>query len=228
VAGDLTPGRPTKPPSVLLADYLADVEARMPGRGRGRRFALMELADGLDDAVAHYRVLGMNPDTAAARAVRDCGPPSVVAAEFTTVLATGQARRIALALLLTGPLIGLLWLMTLAPGQGPQALLLRVPLLVVLVVVAVAAGVLTMAATGPAIRWLPELGRAPRRATATACAAAAVSDIAVITFAIWSALEEPSDVRWMPGLIAVAASLLRFTLTQRIALRDLTPFAAAS
>ena len=224
MAGHLTENGPLNRASAVLADYVADVDGRIPRWNRGRRPALMELADGLADAAAHYRRLGINPDTAAVRAVHDCGPPSVVAAEFTTMLATAQARRTSLALLLTGPPVGILWLATLTPGQSPQALLLRIPLLGLLVVAATAASVLTLAATGPAIRWMPApiTSSAPHRATAVACAAAAVSDIAVIAFAIWSAIEQPSGVRWMPGLIAAVASLLRFTLTQRIALRDLT------
>jgi hypothetical protein len=212
---------PSQPTSAVLALYLADVDARIPGWRRGRRSALRELAHGLDDAAAHYRGLGVDPETAAARAIRDCGPPAVVAAEFTDMLATGQARRTALALLLTGPFVGLLWLMTLTPERSPDALLLRVPILGFLVTSAITAALLALAATGPAIRWLPDRLRAPCKATAAACAAAAGADVVVLTFATWSALEQPSATRWLPGLIAAAASLLRFGLTQRIVLRAL-------
>ena len=206
---------------MVLAGYVADVDARIPGWRRGRRSALRELADGLDDAAAHYRGLGLDAETSAAHAVRDCGPPAVVAAEFTDMLAREQARRTALALLLTGPFIGLLWLMTLTPERGPDALLLRVPILGFLVASAVTAALLALAATGPTIRWLPDRLRAPCKATAAACAAAAAADVVVLTFATWSALEQPSATRWLPGLIATAASLLRFGLTQRVVLRDL-------
>jgi hypothetical protein len=232
VAGDLRSTGPATPASALLAAYVAEVEARIPGWRRARRSALVELADGLDDAAALYRGLGVNADTAAARAVQECGPSSVVAAEYTRVLATGQARRTAVALLATGPLVGLLWLQALTPGQRPDALLLRVPVLAVLVATALGAGALTVAATGPAARWLPgrpsALFHAPRRATATACAAAAVSDLLILTFATWSVLAQPSGLRWMPGLVAAAASLLRFTITQRIARRDLALSTAAN
>ena len=220
MAGDLNPPTP-KPPAVVLADYVADINERIPGWRRGRRSALRELADGLDDAAAHYRGLGIDPAEAAARAVEDCGPPAVVAAEFIAVLATRQARQTALALLLTGPLVGVLWLATLTPELGPDALLLRVPVLGFLILSAVAAGLLTLAATGPASRWLPENIPSPCRATAAACALAAAADVMVLTYATWSTLEQPSATRWLPGLIAAGASLLRFGLTQRIALRDL-------
>jgi hypothetical protein len=208
---------------MVLADYVADVDSRIPGWRRSRRTALRELADGLDDAAAHYRGLGVHPAAAAARAVQDCGPPAVVAAEFTTMLATRQARYTALALLMTGPLVGVLWLATLTPEQGPDALLRRVPVLGFLILSALAAGLVTLAATGQASRWLPEDFPSPCRATAAACALAAAADVVVLSYATWSTLEQPSGTRWLPGLIAAGASLLRFGLTQRIALRDLRP-----
>ena len=220
MAGDLNPPAP-QPPSVVLAEYVADVDARIPGWRRGRRSALRELADGLDDGAAHYRRLGIDPGVAAARAVLDCGPPAVVAAEFTTMLATRQARYTALALLLTGPLVGVLWLATLTPEQGPEALLRRVPVLGFLILFAVTAGLLTVAATGRASRRLPRIFPSPCRATAAACALAAAADVVVLSYAAWSTLEQPSATRWLPGLIAAGASLLRFGLTQRIALREL-------
>ena len=97
----------------------------------------------------------------------------------------------------------------------------RLPILGFLVLSAVTAGLLTLAATGPAIRWLPDRVCSPCRATAAACAVAAAADVVVLTFATWSTLEQPSATRWLPGLIAAAASLLRFGLTQRIVLRAL-------
>ena len=220
MAGDLNPPA-RQPPSMVLADYVADVDARIPRWRRSRRSVLVELVDGLDDAAAHYRALGVDPAAATARAVQDCGPPAVVAAEFTTMLATRQARYTALALLSTGPLVGALWLATLTPDQGPEALLRRVPVLGLLILFTVAAGLLTLAATGPTSRWLPDMVCSPCRATAAACALAAAADVVVLTYATWSTLEQPSATRWLPGLIAVGASLLRCGLTQRIARRDL-------
>ncbi|MDQ2758050.1 MAG: hypothetical protein M3Y71_16100 [Actinomycetota bacterium] len=207
------------PPPV--ADYLRDIEARIPRWPLARRSALEELADGLRDAVIHYRSRGLNPEAAAERAVRDCGPASTVAAEFVQVLATGQARRTALALLLSGPLIGFLWLATLVPGQPPGVLLLRIPVLGLLAVTAGVTCLLTLLATGPAIRWLPKACPGPRRAAATACAAASAADVVVLSTAIFLSYGQLSGTRWMPGLIALSASLLRLTLTQRVARRDL-------
>lgn len=136
------------------------------------------------------------------------------------MLATRQARYTALALLLTGPVVGAL-LTTPTRGQGPDALLQRVRVLGFLILSAVAADLVTLAATGPASRWLPEIVPSPCRATAAACALAEADDVVVLTYATWATLEQPSATRWLPRLIAAGARLLRFGITQRIALRDL-------
>jgi hypothetical protein len=145
---------------------------------------------------------------------------SVVALDFADLLATGQARRTARTLLLTGPVIGVLWLLTLAPGQAPNALLLRIPALGLVVVSGLVAALLALVPGGPG-GHLRHLRLAPCRAAAAACAAAAVCDIVVLVTATLSALEQHLTTRWAPGLIAVTASLLRLTLTQRVARRDL-------
>lgn len=54
-----------------------------------------------------------------------------------------------------------------------------------------------------------------------ACAATAICDILVLATATHWALEQPETTPWMPSMVAVTASLLRLTLTQRVARRDL-------
>jgi hypothetical protein len=212
-------GAEVTPPPV--AEYLRELETLIPGRLHGRDSALAELADGLRDAAEHYRSRGMDPDAAAARAVLDCGSTPLIASEFATVLAAGHARRTALVLLATGPVVGVLWLMTLVPGRTPDALLMRYPVLGMLVFASVTCALLTMLTTGSAIRWLPQIHLAPCRMAAAACAAAATGDLLLLFVAARSALGPASSVAWMPGLMACAASLVRLTLTQRVARRDL-------
>lgn len=52
-------------------------------------------------------------------------------------------------------------------------------------------------------------------------AAAAICDILVLATATHWALEQPETTPRMPRMVAVTASLLRLTLTQRVARRDL-------
>ena len=64
---------------------------------------------GLLDATDAYRDAGLPAARAAAAAIGEFGDPRQVAAAFRPELAISQARRVALTLLATGPLIGLLW-----------------------------------------------------------------------------------------------------------------------
>lgn len=206
--------------SPLVGSYLRDVEAEIPQWRRGRRRAMAELADSLEDATNHYCSEGMDLEAAAARAVEESGPAQLVASEFAAVLANRQARLTALTVLLTGPLVGVLWLTVLAPGRAPDALLLRFPVLAGLVVATVMAGVLTVLATGPSPEWLPPVTLSPRRTAAAACATVALCDVVVLTIAALAAAGR-SGVPLMPGLAAAAASLARLILAQRVARRDL-------
>jgi hypothetical protein len=204
----------------MVRSYLLDVEAGIPRWCRGRRRAMAELADGLEDATSHYYARGMDLQTAAARAVEECGPAQLVASEFAAVLANRQARLTALTVLLTGPLVGVLWLTALAPGRTPDALLLRFPVLGGLVMATVVSGLLTVLATGPGPEWLPAVTLRPRRTAAAACAAAALCDVIVLTIAAL-AVVGPSGLPLMPGIAAGGASLVRLILAQRVARRDL-------
>jgi hypothetical protein len=53
--------------------YLASVEARI--RGTGARRLCAELRDHIDDAIAHQRAAGCDPDAAARIALERAGPP---------------------------------------------------------------------------------------------------------------------------------------------------------
>ncbi len=207
------------PPPVV--EYLHELETLIPARLHGRRNALSELADGLQDAAEHYRSRGMPPDAAAAQAVRDCGPAPLIASEFAAMLATGHARRTALVLLATGPAVGVLWLMTLVPEQAPDALLMHYPVLGILVLASVTCALLTRLTTGPAARWLPRTHFAPWRIAAAACAAAALGDLLLLLIVAQALLGRAPDIAWLPGLIACTTSLVRLVLTQRVARRDL-------
>jgi hypothetical protein len=209
VAGGLRRRAGTQVPDAVAA-YLDEVEAAMPPR-RASRAALAELADGLADATEHHLARGAAPAAAAARAVDECGPASVVAARFADVLTTHDARRTATTLLFTGPAVGLLWLVALVPGRTPDVLLSRLPLLPVLVAVAAAAGALTIRATGHSPSRLLREQLTAVRTAATACTAAAICDVVVISAAI--AVAAPSASA-RPAVVAAAAavSLTRLAL----------------
>jgi hypothetical protein len=173
------------------------------------------LADGLSDAAQHYQDRGATTAQALTRALHDSGPPATVAAEIADVLAAATARRVALALLLTGPLVGTLWLWFLVPGRPPATLLLTQPAITALLVVSAGCAALTVLATRT--RWRPARWTPPRVAAAS-CAAAAGSDILLLLLAFTTFANGELGVI---GAAALAASLTRLMLTQRVALRDL-------
>ena len=89
--------------------YLSEVAAALPGPARARDDIIAELRSGLLDAADAYRAAGHSPDEAAAAATAEFGDPRQIAAGFGPELAARESRRLARDLIITGPLVGLLW-----------------------------------------------------------------------------------------------------------------------
>jgi hypothetical protein len=104
---------------VQIDAYLAAIAARLTSRGlagprRARQAIITELRDGLWEATTAHLEQGQHPQQAAHAALQEFGDPATVASAFTPELAGLQARRTALTLTHTGPLVGLLWIAALA------------------------------------------------------------------------------------------------------------------
>ena len=99
---------------VPVDGYLAEVTARLPGPARARAGIVAELRSGLLDATDAHRSAGLPPAEAALAAIAEFGDPAQVSAGFRAEIAASQARRVAVSLLVTGPLVGLLWIATAA------------------------------------------------------------------------------------------------------------------
>lgn len=135
--------------------YLAAVAARLIGPRNTRAAILDELREGLHAAAAAHRAHGMTPSTSVDTALAEFGGLTVADA-FADELATAQARRISLAYLLTGPVVGSSWLLLLASHSlkdGPGALATSIPALPLIVTACVAA-VLVLAGPGRLTRWI--------------------------------------------------------------------------
>lgn len=202
--------------AALLGQYLAAIAARLPGPRRARTAAITELHDGLCDDYEYHRGHGLGSVKAANEVITDSGPVHVVATAYAGVLADLQARRTGQAFLFTGPVIGLLWLFALTPGERPDTLLLTIPPLGFLVVAAALAGVLTLAATGTHARRLRQIPHLPQLGAVSACVAAAAGDVAVLTAGAGPVLGDLSTT-WAVFAFAVAASLLRLAYSQHAA-----------
>lgn len=137
--------------------YLAAIDARLTGPRHARRAIIDELRDGVHEAVSAYQHRGLTAQAATAAAIEEFGDALVVASSCAGELAIVQARRTTVAYLLSGPFVGISWLLLLAPPdwwrRGLGALWSSIPALP-LVAVSCAAGLLVLAGTGRPSRWL--------------------------------------------------------------------------
>ena len=218
----MTRPRPPEPGAgPAVEGYLAEVTARLPGPARAHAGIVAELRAGLLDAQDAQRSAGLPPGQAGAAAIREFGDPARIADAFRPEIAASQARRVVLTLLVTGPLVGLLWIaeamaahLGIRPGlPGPWPGLSPGSHLVAAAVgVTVCAAMAGIAATGRLSRWLPAR---PRRApTAAAIAGFGAMGADGLGLALLAA-----QIGTVPGTIspvlaaaAAAASLARLLL----------------
>jgi hypothetical protein len=218
-----------------VTDYLAAVTAQLPGPPAARVAVTDELRDGLLEALQTHQARGCSRAEATAAAITEFGDPDTVAAAVAPELAAVQARRVAVGLLVTGPLVGLAWITAVAVNAlppwhhqliGPWLVL---PLVGLALAVAGPALGLTVATTG---RLGRRLGRVVDRATlpptaaAVAALAAVVADLTLVGIITGHALTSPGSPVWAPVVLAASASLTRVTVAGRAARRCLATRAA--
>jgi hypothetical protein len=214
-----------------VADYLATVSAQLPGPIAARATVTDELRDGLLEALEAYQGRGCSLQEATAATIAEFGDPCMVAAGFGPELAAVQARRAALGLLATGPLVGLSWIAAVAvnvlppwrhPLTGPW---LAIPLVGLALAVACPALGLTVAATGRLGRRLGKgiahRSALPPTAAAVAGLAAVLADLTLLAILGSQTLATSGSLVWAPIIVAAGASLTRITLAGRAARRCL-------
>ena len=218
-----------------VADYLAAVTAQLPGPPSARVAVTDELRDGLLEALQTHRARGCSEAEATAAAIAEFGDPDTVAAAFGPELGALQARRVAVGLLATGPLVGLVWIAAVVVNALPpwrHQLIgpwLALPLVGLALAVAGPALGLAVAATG---RLGRRLGRVvdraalPSTAAAVAGLAAVVADLTLLGIITGQALTRPGSYVWAPVIVAASASLTRVMLAGRAAHRCLATRAA--
>jgi hypothetical protein len=222
----------------LLEGWLAAVAARLPGLARTRQPVVAELRDGLLEEFCAHQARGLAPVPAAQATLAEFGDPGQVAHAFAPELAAVHARRVALTLARTGPLLGALWVTALlasplakpltadpvAPWRwpwlpGPWA---GLPLLGLVLLVGIPAAMLAVAATGRLSRWLPTRSRLALSAAAAAALAGMTVDLALLGMLSVQALIAPGQLAWALVAPAAFASLARLALASRAARRCLT------
>ncbi len=171
--------------------YLSELTAHLRGPRHHRARILAELRDGLQHAIDSGLAQGATQDEATNAAIARFGTPQAVAGAFGGELATAHARRTIAAYIVTGPLVGIWWLLLLQPypwRSGLIALLVAIPVIPMIAVI-LAAAAITLATTGSLIRWLPEAQ--PRRALTVTVAIAGLvlaADLTVIAIFLRSGI----------------------------------------
>jgi hypothetical protein len=223
MAGDELTGHPDGTRAVVEA-YAAAVTERLDAPAAVLTDIRDEVADGLSEAIDEFRRRGLSPDDAARAALAEFGAPTSTAAAFDGEVRLARARRTGLCLMLTGPVVGLLWVATAVVTGTPASLAAPAGLWAVLTVIALAVAVgaaaaeLAVAASGRLSRRLGRPGLAPTAAT-VACAAALVADVAILGVVGTYVVLGNGSVSPIPVLAAVVASLLRMTFTGRTMVR---------
>ena len=219
--------------------YLRAIAASLPGPRRARSDILAELRSGLLDAIDARRSAGLTAQAATEAAIAEFGDPRQVASAFRPYLAMTQARRTALSLAVTGPLVGMLWagaasashitLRHAPPWQWPGAPPLSpaaFPAAGAALLVVITSSLVTIAATGRLTRWLPAGPRTAAATAATAGFAAIAADLAILALLASQLTSAPATLAPLPVAAATAASLTRLTLARRAAHRCLAARAA--
>lgn len=211
-----------------LDSYLNALDERLVGPSKARAAIIEEIKDGLLEAIDLQLEQGVPPACASASVIKEFGDPRVVASSFRPELAALQARRMALAILRTGPLVGLIWGVAILMSPASQPLLVRHHLvgawrLLPLVGLTIAAIILTafvaIAATGRLSRRIHGGSNVARIAAVSSGAAVVVGDLLMIGVASLQAVSESGSVAEGPVVLAAAASVTRLTLSARAARR---------
>jgi hypothetical protein len=213
--------------AAAVEDYLAKVAARLTGPAGARAAVTDELRDGLLETLEAQRVHGRSRGEATAAAIAEFGDPATVAAGFAPELGAVQARRVALGLLATGPLVGLTWIAAAAVNALPPwrhqlpGLWLALPLVGLALLVAAPALGLTVVTTGRLGVRLGHRASFPPTAAAVAGLAAMVADLTLLAIITDQVLAAPRPSGWVLVLTAVGVSLTRAILAARAARRCL-------
>jgi hypothetical protein len=225
------PGRPAPGTDPAAERYLAEIAAQLPGSRRARSGIVAELRSGLLDAMDAYRSSGLPACDAVQAAISEFGDPAQVADGFRTEIAAGLARRAAVAVLVTGPLVGALWIViAVASHVAPHwqwanlspGLKAGVPLVAIAAAVTAGGALFGIAATGRLTRWLPALPRlAPAAAAVAGFGAIGADALGLALLGLQLATAAAMLSPW-PAAAAATASIARLLFARRATRRCLT------
>jgi hypothetical protein len=145
--------------AATVDDYLATFAACLPATRRAKTRIVAEISDGLVSTVDSLVAGGSTAADAARAAVTEFGDPRWLAAEFAAQLTPLSAHRTGVALLVTGPAVGLMWASAYGATLGDwtakiNAVLARIALFPLVLAIVIPAAVLAAGGTGVLARRL--------------------------------------------------------------------------
>lgn len=201
--------------------YLSEMADGLVASAAARAAVIKEISDGLLESVASYRERGLPEAEAARAAIAEFGAPGTIAVAFQRELGARQARRSALTLMTSGPIVGLAWvigmvLSSLPPARhhlsGPWWAL---PLVGVAIVIGIPGLIATIVATGRTGLRLALPADLPAKAMSIASAAVVAADGTMLTIAaLYLAMTSASPLLLLAP--AIVASLVRICLASRV------------
>ena len=191
---------------------------------------MAELRSGLIDAADAYRSAGLPAAQATRTAISEFGDPAQIADAFRAEIAASQARRVAVILLATGPLVGVLWVAAAAASR--VGVRLGAPwqwaglspvlhLVVAAIGVTACAALVGIATTGRLTRWLPARPRGAPLAAAVAGFGAMGADGLGLALLAGQLATAPGRLSPALATAAAVASLARLVLAGRASRRCL-------
>lgn len=215
--------------TTLLSGYLGNLASALPGPRSARSAIVTEIEDGLMEAVSDYKARGMQDEDAVRAAIDEFGAPTNVAEAFQPEFVARRARSAAVALIASGPLVGVAWiagafLAGLPPVRdhlsGPW---LALPLVGLAIVVAAPSSVVAVVTTGRAGLRLPIPPGLPAKAVGVASVAALAADATLLLMLALYALTTPASRSFLPLAPAIVISLVRVLFAARHRLRGRRP-----
>jgi hypothetical protein len=192
-----------------IAGYLADLAAGLPCGGSARAAIVAEVGDGLVDAVQARVDKGVAPIVAARIAVAEFGDARSLAAGFASELAAAAAHRIGLGLVVSGPVVGTVWVAAYAARSGlgwwEQLAALRsaLPVYALILAVTVPAAVLAaVAGSGRLSCSVPVGMRGAAGAALVAAVGCVAGDAALLTSLAVSAGSGWTALAWAGGAVS--------------------------
>ena len=199
----------------IIRGYLSELEARLPAGRRARTQILTEIADGLACATAEHTDRGESPRAAANAAITEFGDPRTLAAAFTRQLGPAMAHRIGVGFVVTGPLVGLIWVSAHATAgldwqSQVVSVLSAMPLYPLILAITVPAAMIAITGSGWAARHLAVPQRVVTGAAMVAAIGCVAGDLSLLSAAVLGQLPVPAaPVNLI--LIAAPASVMRLS-----------------